>query len=408
MNILICSSVWAPSIGGVQSVMGTLARGLVRESVPGDKQAIDLTIATRAPATDSRDQDGSLHVVRDTGIFRLLRLIWESDVVHLAGPALLPLFLAWLLRKKAVLHHHGYQAVCPDGSLIHFADRRVCCNSFAAAEPSDCLRCRTAKLGRVRGLISVALAYPRLWLCRRVAANIAVSHHVSDRLALPRSTTIYNAPADCDESPFVASHPSVPASIRVANSEVPLFAFVGRLTSEKGVSILLRAASALAAEDIPLRVRIIGDGPELARLAVLAWTLRIRDVVEFTGVLDGVHLEEALSPAVGIVLPSLVEETAGLVAIEQMMRGRLVIASDIGGLAEIVGDAGLKFPAGDVGALAACMRRVLADPSLRVTLGRAARSRALEHFTQQRMVQDHLQLYRRILQRKIPIRPPAA
>ena len=140
---------------------------------------------------------------------------------------------------------------------------------------------------------------------------------------------------------------------------------------------------------------------------ILAWSLRLRERVEFTGMLEGSALEAAVTSAVAIVLPSLAEETAGLVAIEQMMRGRVVIASDTGGLGEIVGNAGLKFPPGDVPALTACLRRVLGDPELRVALGRAARSRALQHFTQQRMVEDHLQLYRRILARPSPTRPPA-
>jgi hypothetical protein len=50
--------------------------------------------------------------------------------------------------------------------------------------------------------------------------------------------------------------------------------------------------------------------------------------------------------------------------------------------------------------LADCLRRVLADPQLRIALGNAARSRALEHFTRQRMVEDHLEIYCRILERR--------
>jgi glycosyltransferase involved in cell wall biosynthesis len=240
-----------------------------------------------------------------------------------------------------------------------------------------------------------------------VAANIAVSSHVNERLRLPRTTTIYNAPAelpDCPSDDFLSTKPS---SRFVLASDVPLIAFVGRLSSEKGVPVLLHAPASLADEDVDFRVRIIGDGPEGARLAILAWSLRLRERVEFTGILEGDALEAAVSSAVAVVVPSLAEESAGLVAIEQMMRGRVLIASDTGGLGEIVGNAGLKFPPGDVPALTACLRRVLGDPELRVALGRAARSRALQHFTQQRMVEDHLQLYRRILARPSPIQPPA-
>ena len=134
MNILICSTVWSPSIGGVQSVTNTLARGLARESAQSDDAPVELTVATRTPAGETLERDEMLRVVRDAGILRLVWLVWKSDIVHLAGPALVLLFLAWLLRKKAVIHHHGYQAVCPDGSLVHYVDQRSCCNSFAAGE----------------------------------------------------------------------------------------------------------------------------------------------------------------------------------------------------------------------------------------------------------------------------------
>ena len=407
MNILICSKVWFPSIGGVQSVTDTLARGLARELAQSDDGPVELTVATRTPADETPQRDEMVRVVRDAALLRLIWLVWKSDIVHLAGPAFVPLFLAWLLRKKAVIHHHGYQAVCPDGSLVHYVERRSCCNSFAAGEVRECLRCRTANVGWLRGIVSVALAYPRLWLCRHVAANIVVSSHVKERLSLPRSTTIYNAPAEIPDCPADEFLSAKPTSRLVLASDVPLIAFVGRLTSEKGVSVLLHAAATLAADDVDFRVRIIGDGPERARLAILAWSLRLRERVEFTGILNGDALEAAVSSAVAVVMPSLAEESAGLVAVEQMMRGRVVIASDTGGLGEIVGNAGLKFPPGDVAALTACLRRVLGDPELRVALSRAARSRALQHFTQQRMVQAHLQLYRKILARPSPTRPPA-
>jgi len=399
MNILIYSSLWAPSVGGVQSVTNTLARGLAAASDKGDSEGVAVTVATPSRAGESGHADDPLRIAGDAGFFRLIHLIRKSDIVHLAGPALLPLLLAWLFRKKAVILHHGYQAVCPDGSLVHFVDQRVCCNSFASGDVSDCVRCRTAKVGWLRGLISVALAYPRLWLCQRVAANIAVSEHVSARLGLPRTTTIYNAPARESRSRFVEFARPEPIANYALESDPPMFAFIGRLTSEKGVSVLLHAAAVLAAEDIEFRVRIIGDGPERARLAILAWALRLRDRVEFMGTLERAALEAAVSSAIGIVLPSVAEESAGLVAMEQMMQGRVVIASDSAGLGEIVSTAGLKFPPGDVVALTECLRRVLTDQELRCKLGRAARSRALKYFTAQRMVADHLELYNRLLNR---------
>ena len=95
-------------------------------------------------------------------------------------------------------------------------------------------------------------------------------------------------------------------------------------------------------------------------------------------------------------MPSICEETAGLAAIEHMMRGRLLIAADIGGLSEVVDGAGLKFRPGDAEDLATCMQRVLEDGKLTDELGRRARERAEEMFGVNRMVDEHRALFSRL------------
>jgi glycosyltransferase involved in cell wall biosynthesis len=97
-------------------------------------------------------------------------------------------------------------------------------------------------------------------------------------------------------------------------------------------------------------------------------------------------------------MPSVCEETAGLAAIEHMMRGRLVIASDIGGLAEVVGKAGFLSLAGDAEALARRMKQVIQSPELVETLGKCARARALELFQKNNMIKEHAEVYRQLTQ----------
>jgi len=108
-------------------------------------------------------------------------------------------------------------------------------------------------------------------------------------------------------------------------------------------------------------------------------------------------ISDLLADASAVVMPSVWEDVAPLVAIEQMIQGRLVIASDIGGLGETVDGYGLKFPAGDVNALASCMRQVLDDPSLAKKLGGRAQIHASEVFAEKRMVEEHLNLYRELI-----------
>jgi glycosyltransferase involved in cell wall biosynthesis len=95
-------------------------------------------------------------------------------------------------------------------------------------------------------------------------------------------------------------------------------------------------------------------------------------------------------------MPSIWEEVAGLSAIEHMMRGRLVIATDIGGLGEVVDGAGLKFPLGDIDGLAGCMKQVIDEPSLAQALGEKARKRAQASFSEKGMLAEHLALYREL------------
>jgi glycosyltransferase involved in cell wall biosynthesis len=104
-------------------------------------------------------------------------------------------------------------------------------------------------------------------------------------------------------------------------------------------------------------------------------------------------LAQALEEVSVVVMPSVWEETAGISALDEMMRSHLVIASDIGGLGEVVGDAGMLFPPGDAEALKNLMRKVLEDPSVIDSIGRRARKRALELFQRERMVLDHGRLY---------------
>jgi len=98
---------------------------------------------------------------------------------------------------------------------------------------------------------------------------------------------------------------------------------------------------------------------------------------------------------------SVCEETAGPSAIEQMICGRVVVASDIGGLGEVVGDAGLKFVPRDVGALTARLRQGAMDREEVSQIGGAAHERAEKMFDVDRMVAEHEEVYREVAKRKV-------
>ena len=388
INLLIYAHSWAPAVGGVEAITKTLAEGLTNCSESRSGGSIKVTLVTLTDADGMNDSLFPFQVVRCPSLWRLSQLIRSADIVHLAGPALLPLALSWVLKKCTVLEHHNYQSVCPNGLLIQHPDLTVCPGHFGAGHYRECVRCNSDMLGEVNSVRELLLAFPRRWLAKRVAASVAPTHHVKLRVALPNTQVIYHGVGHTDPTPESLDEP--------AKNSV-CFAFIGRLVKEKGVADLLRAARDLAVEGCDFRVKIVGDGPERGTLEALAEEFGLKKRIEFTGSVSNASISNVLSEAVAVVMPSTWEEVAGLVALEQMMRGRLVIAADIGGLGETVDGFGLKFPPGDITALKLCMRQTLENASLSTQMGKRAQINAAHKFSEERMVEEHLHLYRRIM-----------
>ncbi len=393
MKILVYSHTFAPRLGGVETIVMTLARGLSAASAGQGHEPIEVTVATPVPRGDFDDAPLPFRVVRRPGFWGLLRLLRSADLIHLAGPALLPLFLALILRRPVVVEHHGYQAICPNGLLLIEPTQTVCPGHFQARRYRKCWECNRASEGPIKSFKMLLLTFPRRWMCGRLARNISVTDHVRRRLQLPRSEVIYHG--------ISTASPSSSSILEPPPASAPLcFGYIGRLVSEKGLPLVLESVKELDRRGYKFHLKLIGDGPERARLEALTDSLNLRSRVTFTGYLQGDRLELALRDIHALVLPSICEETAGLAAMEQMMRGKLVIVSDIGGLGEVVDRAGLKFPAGNVPALTSCLERVLNSPSLAGEIGFQARQRALALFSQGTMIERHVNLYEQVVSSK--------
>jgi glycosyltransferase involved in cell wall biosynthesis len=164
------------------------------------------------------------------------------------------------------------------------------------------------------------------------------------------------------------------------------------LVSTKGVSVLLRAAKDLQRRGLRPAVQIIGEGPERRELEKQAAELGLNGAVKFVGAIPNHELDSVLGQSITVV-PSLGGEVFGLVAAQSMMAGRAVVTSDLGSLAEVVGDAGVTFPAGDAGRLADCLEELTCKPELRAQLGERAQRRARELFDAERMIREHAALH---------------
>ena len=387
MKLLLCSHAFPPSVGGVETIVASLARGLA--TLPGrtDAATPQVTIVTQTPAGNFDDASFPCRIVRRPGILTLARLVAGADVIHVAGPAITPMFLSWLLRKPFVIEHHGYQAICPNGILLQQPCVTVCPGHFQAHRYRLCTKCESQDLSWFRSVLKVLLNIPRHLLAKRAACNIAVSLHVARRIALPRTHVIYHG---LQLDPANASQPAPRAP---AESSRLRFGYVGRFVPEKGIPVLLDAAQRLRQERHDFEIVLVGDGPQRPQIEELIRRAHAAEFVRITGFLNGEKLADALRSLDVVIMPSIWEETAGLAAIEQMMRGRLVIVSDIGGLGEVVDAAGLKFPPGDAGRLAGQMNQALRDAKKVSELGKMAQERAQSLFLADRMVAEHLAVY---------------
>jgi glycosyltransferase involved in cell wall biosynthesis len=175
--------------------------------------------------------------------------------------------------------------------------------------------------------------------------------------------------------------------------------FAGRLTTDKGVDVLLRAFAQLPVPQS--RLIVAGDGPERARLLELADRLELGDRVTWHGHVDRDDLETLASRAWVQVVPSVWAEPFGLVTAEAAMRGTAAIATNIGGSAEIVvnGRTGLLTPPQDVDALAGALQRMLSDRALAEAFGAAARQRALVEYRDDLYADRNLAVFDQIRRR---------
>lgn len=155
--------------------------------------------------------------------------------------------------------------------------------------------------------------------------------------------------------------------------------FGGRLSPEKGVDVLIRAAVHLPA-GVP--VVIAGDGPSREELEQLAAELDVADRVTFLGRVPGQELHQRMRRAAVVVVPSRWYENQPMVILEAAAAGRPVVATNLGGLPELVepGVTGWLVPHDDPTALADALRDATADPDRSHELGRRAREVTLERF----------------------------
>jgi glycosyltransferase involved in cell wall biosynthesis len=183
------------------------------------------------------------------------------------------------------------------------------------------------------------------------------------------------------------------------------FLSVGRLNREKGMHHAIRALAELGTE---FRLVLVGGGREREPLGKLARRLGVEDLVLFTGPQPRETVAKYMNAADVFLFPTERNEAAPLVLPQAMASGLPVVASNVGGISEVVeesGKHGLLIPPGDVRQLTDAMRLLAEDPGLRARLGKSARKRVIAEYTIERMTERTVDVYRLAAERLEMDRP---
>lgn len=282
------------------------------------------------------------------------------------------------------------EAVCPNITHVYFPD------------PSVLFHLRTQSQGQIPAVISIQIALTtgvqerdslvRKTLCGAnwtVAASGYMLRHA--RQLAPeinhRSSVIYN----CVDLP---AEPPRPLPF-----EPPTILCLGRVVRDKGFDVAV-AAFSLVRQQIPaVRLVVAGDGPATCELQEQVARAGLNESVDFPGWIVPAQVPALLNTATIVLMPSRWQEAFGIVALQGMQMGRPVIASDVGGLPEVVldGQTGFIVPKEDPSALASACLRLLSNASLAEQMGIAARTRAQETFSFDRHVDEYEALYDKLI-----------
>ncbi len=218
----------------------------------------------------------------------------------------------------------------------------------------------------------------------RHAANVSISRAVAAALNVP-SVIIGNPYQD---AVFLRTG---------ADENREGLVFLGRLVSDKGADVLLRALAILRARNVTPRLTLVGSGPEEPNLRRLVLEFGLREQVDFVGAQSGAALADILNRREILVVPSRWAEPFGIVALEGIACGCVVVGSADGGLPDAIGPCGVTFPNGDAVALASELESLLADKE-RIRLLREGAAGHLARHTARAVAAAYIEVFQKAME----------
>lgn len=366
MKILIYSHFFDPSIGGVETASYYLANNL-------RKQGQDITLVTRTKGVN-KSKNYNFRCIRNPNFKSLLKLIKESDIVHMQGYNVFIFLISKLFNKKLIWDHHGYDTIC---LKIEAWNGEECNYKFI-----QCLKCLKVDYSLFKIILLLMMYYIKNFSKNKVSFHISHSNYLKSRLNIENNIVIPN----CLNLNCHAYSGKIQFDI----------IFVGRLVKEKGCATLIKAVAICKSNGLNLSVLICGDGNFRTEIENLVEIHQLKSNVKFMGFVDKTLLPHLYSISKIVVIPSLGPETFGMVAIEAMMYKKPVIASDYGSLAEIVIDSGFLFEPGNEIELAEKIQELIHDDKLSLMLGEKGFNKFKANYECNEIVNQYIKLYNNI------------
>lgn len=335
MKILIYSPFFYPSIGGLETVVSILAYEFVDQG-----HQVKLVSQILDPSSSYFP----FEVIRRPNSAQLLKLAYWSDIYFQANISLKGIWPLLVTRKPFIVTHQGWYA--RSDSSIGWQDH---------------------------------LKYFATRFATNVCASEAIKEHIS-----ASSVVIPNTYRD----DLFREIPEI--------SRTKCLAFLGRLVSDKGADLLVESLFHLKGIGLVPHLTIIGSGPEEHKLYEQVKDLNLTDQVSFVGAKVGEELVQLLNAHQILVVPSRWQEPFGIVALEGIACGCVVVGSEGGGLKEAIGPCGLTFPNGNVQALTKMLADLLNHPN-QLSIYREKAKQHLAHHQKAEVAKSYLQVFKEAL-----------
>ena len=369
-RIVMVISQFYPLLGGAEVQAQQLARELLRRNM-------NVFVVTRKLKGVPRYQS-----IDGIPVYREIRTIPLGILWGISYMMSVFLFLYRRRNEYDIIHCHIVQGLHTVIAVLfkYLFNKRVLVKMSSSGITSDLKLLREVKLGRflLRWIRKVDVIVS---VCRQSSREIAESGFPPDVLV--------EIPNGIDTKRFVPGK-------RDVRNDIRNITYIGRLDGFKGVEYLLAGFKDLLSRLDDVRLNIVGSGPEERRFRKLAEELEIQEKVYFKGRREDIVNELQMTDV--LVFPSLSEGMSN-VLLEAMSCALPIVATSVGGNADLIrdGENGILVPPANAKSLSDALFDLFTDSTKAQRLGVKARETVERYYSFERVVNDYLELYDRLV-----------